>query len=356
MKVLIVHPGVPVYGGAEHLIVELCNYMTRQGIWHELLTTSLPEGMAADLPNTGVVQVRSRTGSRAEEVLALWLGVRRHGPHFDVINPHNFPASVAAGAVSKPVVWMCNEPPELFTSFARKPLEAYNRYLAQYRFANTVVADKFNAQRFNDIYHRSPETIWYGIDHEFFRNGSPRPPEDVFRILQVGVISGYKNQLATLEAAASLINQIPEMEVVFVGHVAEPAYARKVEHAVQELGLGGRVRFAGHVARTHLRSLYAVSHVVVHPCRDQGGWLTPFEAISAGVPVVVLPELPCAGLIRLHNLGTVTRDIAASVRRIYMNGEESRRQVMRARDWVVSTLSWDRFCEKMVTLFEEACQ
>jgi glycosyltransferase involved in cell wall biosynthesis len=122
---------------------------------------------------------------------------------------------------------------------------------------------------------------------------------------------------------------------------------------VQDLELERRVIFTGHLVRTLVRDLYAACDVCLFPVKPQGGWLSPFEALCAGKPVVVSTQMTAAELIRKNKIGTVTDDFTKVVLDIYNNPEKYRQMAMRGKRWVKENLSWNNFCRKMLEIFEQ---
>jgi glycosyltransferase involved in cell wall biosynthesis len=339
MKVLIVHPGVSIYGGAERVIVKLCEYMSNHSVVHTVAMSKIPDEMKADLLYSGTPQI---IGSPA-----LMANIN----NFDIINYHNFPATLYSMITNKPGVWYCNEPPEMFTSPSRRFIEWGNRNLVRNRIENVVVADKFNARRLFDLYDVVPKIIPYGIDYEYFSQVEHRPNPEYFTVLQVGTISRYKNQLATIEAVAEAKQCITNIRLWLVGNVSEPDYKREIEDAISEYHLGGCISWEPHISRDHLRSLYAQSNILLHPVKEQGGWLSPFEAISAGCPVIVSKELTCSDMIENNRLGIVTSDYVKALRLIH--DYPSINSYGHSSVWVKDNLTWDKFGESMVRHFEE---
>jgi glycosyltransferase involved in cell wall biosynthesis len=338
MKVLILHPKVPIYGGAERVIVKLCEYLSDHSIPHAVSMPSIPDDMKADLVKSGTPVMIG--------LPALMANVN----NFDIINYHNFPATLLSMATMKPGVWYCNEPPELFTSLIRKPFEWGNRNLIRNKIENVIVADKFNARRFFDIYGVVPKIIPYGIDYEYFSQIEHNPDRQYFTVMQVGTISRYKNQAETIKAVADARKVIPNIRLWLIGNVSEPDYKVELENTIREYNLGGIVTWEPHVTREHLRSLYSKTHVLIHPVKEQGGWLSPFEAISAGCPVIVSNELTCSDMIDNNQLGLVARDYANALKLVY---EYPSLNNSHAKYWVRDNLTWDNFGTSMIKYFEE---
>jgi len=236
----------------------------------------------------------------------------------NVINAHNFPANLLTYPL-KPVVWYCNEPPELFTNWKRKPVEAFNRWWVEKSGMKVVVADSVNQSRFLDIYKVKPEIVPYGIDYEFWSKPYPKVNGRQFTILQVGHPElFYKGQ----QIYAEVKKENPNAKLV---------------------QLSGRGREA-------VRGWYRNADVLIHPIESQGGWLVPFEAMCAGLPVVISPQFTGAELIRDNNLGVVTEDIAGAV---LIHGWTDK-GLIKAKEWVRKNLTWDRFGRSMERIFKEA--
>jgi len=58
MKVLIVHPGLSFYGGAEVVVVKLANYLKSRGIDTTVLTLSISDKVKADLKGVKVISLQ----------------------------------------------------------------------------------------------------------------------------------------------------------------------------------------------------------------------------------------------------------------------------------------------------------
>ena len=374
MSVLIVQPRMQVYGGAERLIVKLANYLTDHGILNGLLTTVLAPEIERDLPGTRIHVppppfLQSESKARRALVL-LWelnRGYRQLRSEYDVINVHNYPAELCVLPHRRPVVWMCNEPPEIETKYHRQPryslsrllirgILALDRLIVRTHVNIAVVADEYNRRRFTNIYGLSPRIVTYGIEHDFFAAPASEPKNrllDRFTVLHVGMLTSFKNQMASIETVAALREKIPGIRLILAGS-GEDAYVDRLKSAITAKRLTPFVELTGHVDRHRLKDLYHQSDVLLHPIGPQGGWLSPFEAISAGLPIIVSPEMTAADLIEREDLGIVTANYAAAVHRIYRDRREPADVSERRAIWVRDNLSWDRFGDKMLEVFTRA--
>jgi len=374
MRVLIVYPSMELYGGAELLVVRLANYLTKMKVSNALLTINISPEIEGDLTGTRIIKYPLKPMQRGLKPLNLfrriWLlnkGVRRHLKQFDVINVHNYPAEFSVYPYNKRVVWMCNEPPEVEVQFHAEPkyslrrfviraILAFGKHVVRHYVGNVVVADEFNRDRFKNMYGFEPHIINYGVDCNFFssppKNGLKKTTSK-FTMLHVGILSPMKNQMQSINTIDKLRNSIPDIKLILAGS-GDERYMMCLQEQIRSRKLKNHVQITGHLNRERLRKLYHTCDVLLHPIRSQGGWLSPFEALCAKLPIIVSPEMTASNLINKENLGIVTDDFSSAVLDVYKNPEKYSEMAVRRAEWVKANLSWDKFCEKMLNVFFKA--
>lgn len=373
MRVLIVHPYMTLYGGAELVIVKLANYLTRKKVKNALLTLDITPELKKELCGSEIILPEKplRFSPRTPYVMKLLPTVstltkylKKNIGRFDMVNVHNFPAELVASFCPKNVVWMCNEPPQLHfagPSLTEKVLgrviTTLDKQVVKKHVCIVCVADEFNAERFRKIYGVKPVIIPYGVDYEFFSKGNANKamrkfglPKEDFVILQVGVLTPFKNQLESIKAVKALKGRITRTKLVLAGHGGDK-YEDMLRKYVHKSGLEKHVIFTGHLPRKDIRDLYAACDVAVFPVKPQGGWLSPFEALCAGKPIVVSTQMTANDLIRKNKIGVVTENLERAILDIYKNRRKYQVTAERGKRWVKRNLTWDRFCEKMVACF-----
>jgi len=157
-----------------------------------------------------------------------------------------------------------------------------------------------------------------GIDLNRFRPGDKEAAKARLGIsgpllLSVGALVPVKGQALAITA----LGQLPDASLVLVGDGPERG---RLEAVARELGVAGRVRFAGPVPHGELPALLAAADAMVLPSEREGlanAWL---EALACGVPLVI-PDVGGARevLDRPEAGRLVVRDpavIAAAVRDI----------------------------------------
>lgn len=106
-------------------------------------------------------------------------------------------------------------------------------------------------------------------------------------LLYVGRIAREKNLATLLQAFRILSAKYPTAMLFLVG--GGPAL-KETQALASAIGLGGRVRFLGMLARQEIDPLYASAHVFVFPSTTETQGIAICEALSAGLPVVAVGE------------------------------------------------------------------
>jgi len=364
VKVLIVYPRMNFLGGGELIVVRLANYLSKQGIDITVLTTSAVSEIQQELNGTEI-WVRHKVGAGVVgEFTSLGAALLEHSGKFDIINIHNFPAEVASVFVrKKPIVWQCNEP-ELYLYSQEKPYLVLpfkiSKEIVRRRITKAIVSDRHNAKRFEGLYGFEPVVMPYGIDYDYFAVDSERLAEYKeearefkrhFQILQVGMVTPLKNQTATLRALRELKDWGIRAGVVFAGWI-DWRYKKELDGYIAQHRLENSTLFLEQIDRGMLRSLYYTSDILLHPIKDQGGWLSPFEAMCCKLPVVTSVEFTASDIIMENKLGYVVNDYVDAILDIKAH-PISDEELERRRAWVKDNLSWDRYCEGMLGIFKE---
>ncbi len=168
-----------------------------------------------------------------------------------------------------------------------------------------------------------------------------------------GVLTSFKNQMESIKVVKELKGKIPGIKLVLAGQ-GEDEYENTLKRYVRRSSLEKHVIFTGHLPRSDVRDLYAACNVALFPVKPQGGWLSPFEALCAGKPIVVSAQMTAASLIRKNKIGVVTDDFAKAVFDVYNDRTKYQMIARRGDKWVKKNLTWDKFCEKMVACFKKA--
>lgn len=347
MNILIVHPCKGFYGGAEEVVARLYDYLEAEK--HDVLvvTKNAPIGEFT----------RGKKLYNATSWTDFAKRVQKKTKWADAILCFNFPATLATLDCKKSVVWYCNEPPELFTSLWRKPLEALNRYWVKKSGMKCIVATPYDAKRFERIYKVKPDVVSYGIDYDFWskgervkrtvnRNGRAYYDKTV-RLLQVGTISPLKNQAWSIRTLKELRSRGVDASLTLIGKYNEP-YFLSLYNLIKELHLEEDITFAGQKTQLEVREAYFIHDILLHPVLGQGGWLVPLEAWCTNISVITIPEFQMSSLFDYVALNE--KEAADMVVSITETGSKQMNGL-----WIKDELSWDKFGESISKVLKEQC-
>ncbi len=140
--------------------------------------------------------------------------------------------------------------------------------------------------------------IYPGIDLKSFYPRKKETGNKKFNILFVGKLVSWKGCYTLLYAAKKLINDIPELQITFVGKGAQRA---GLEEASLLLGIREKIVFTGFIPYEKMPDFYSEADVFVLPAlpainfAEQFGFVVA-EAMACGLPTIVsdvggLPEV-----------------------------------------------------------------
>jgi glycosyltransferase involved in cell wall biosynthesis len=150
--------------------------------------------------------------------------------------------------------------------------------------------------------------------------------EDAPVVGAIGRLNAQKGHAYLLQAAPAVLAAHPATHFLVVGDgdLMEP-----LKRHARELGLAGRVRFAGH--RTDVPDLLGAIDVLAIPSLYEGTPLALFEAMAAGKAIVATAVDGCAEVLEHERTGILVppRDAAALGRSLtILLGDPQRRQAL----------------------------
>jgi len=377
-RVLIVHNQMKYFGGAELLIVEMANWLTKMGIKNDILALSSSKQVEDCLINTEVITIKNDINlqppgyKNMNEILKsiklFRKKLRKIEGDYDVINFHDFPVTWTLWPRKKPAVWFMNLPPNLWSKpnarFFYKLLNKIrifaDRFIVRKSMDLITVAEELNLERAKERYGKNPKLIYFGINYDFFSKGSAEKArkkyhlKDKFVIVQSGILCDIRNQIESIKAIEKVRNKIPNIVLILTGR-DDKKYRDKLGSYVKEKGLEKNVLFAGYLeTREELRDIYKAADIGLFPVKKQGGILAPFEVLCSKTPVIVSEDIEVASLVKNKELGIVTKDYAEVILEIYNNPKEYKDKAKKASLFIKENMSWKKFSEEMSKIFKKA--
>jgi len=151
---------------------------------------------------------------------------------------------------------------------------------------------------------------------------------------------------------------VPNADLVIAGY-DEGGYQLVIERLVSEGQIGDRVRFVGPVEGAIKQMLVANASCVVLPSYNENFGMVVVEAMAAGRPVVVTPEVGLANVVEGTGSGIVAQGdpaaIAAALNFILRNPTQARGMGEAGRTVVQQRYGWDTVARDVQQLYEECC-
>lgn len=176
---------------------------------------------------------------------------------------------------------------------------------------------------------------------------SPRPPV----ALMMAAFEPRKRHVQFLQSFVSIARDMPDLKLLLAGRGPEE---QNVRSAVAELGLTGRVIFAGH--RPDPEALFALADISVLTSEREGLPRVAVQSVAAGCPMVA-QDLPGLDEIITHgrngwiadsgDMGTVTRAVVS----LLSDPAQLDRLRTGARDTDVSAWDLDTFGARTTALY-----
>jgi glycosyltransferase involved in cell wall biosynthesis len=159
---------------------------------------------------------------------------------------------------------------------------------AMSRAARVVANSRFTLQRMEEFYGPLPDGIGEVLPPGIPDRPVPGRPESQM-VLVVGRMTAedrYKGHDELLEIWPSIVNEVPDAQLVFVGDGDDRG---RLEQKSRQLELSSRVEFTGTIDDQALEELYARAAVVALASRLEGFGLVLLEAMRASRPVLAAP-------------------------------------------------------------------
>jgi len=130
------------------------------------------------------------------------------------------------------------------------------------------------------------------------------PRRDAPSALFMSRLHPVKNVDNLLRAWQLVLQAIPAAKLTIAGP-GKPAYVDSLRSLAFELGLSDSVKFCGFVGGAEKARLFSEAMVFVLPSYHENFGLAVLEAIAAGVPVVISPQVQLAPFVEEYDLGIV---------------------------------------------------
>ncbi len=201
------------------------------------------------------------------------------------------------------------------------------------KYARNVVLDATDGAMAEKVH-----IVRCGIDLGEFE---PSDPPQNSRIVCVGRLCPAKAQALLLEAAAPLVADHPNLDLVFIGDGEDRA---RIEARISDLGLGNNVTLAGWGTGDQVREAIRSARIFALPSFAEGLPIVLMESLALGRAVVTtritgIPELVderCGWIVEAGNVpalqNALSEALCQDTKTLKALGEEGRSRVSKHHD------------------------
>lgn len=170
-------------------------------------------------------------------------------------------------------------------------------------------------------------------------------------VLFLGRITFQKGPDYFVEAAARVLHVLPDVTFVMAG--AGDMMGRMIER-VAELGIGDRFHFTGFLQGEEIERIFSLSDLYVMPSVSEPFGISPLEAMSYDVPVILSRQSGVSELLR-HALKVDfwdVREMAAKIIAVLQHPVLADKLAEKARE-ELRKIRWETAAEKIAAIYRE---
>ena len=388
MKIGMLVNNLEVSGGYQKLVIRLAQQL--KALKHDVVVYAARVDTENCYPaDIHTIQIKTlEAKDRSDDIIVEMERLATYLPtNLDIIINHDDYSLFTLAKYQKPakttVVWMLNNQlPEALAKPAKQALKAWRETpgkrtkvkhtikqfdLNRRQKKGLALVDKFatydsfNKDLIKRDLHREATNVYAGADLDTFQSLAKKrqPQQSVFNVLSVGVIFPHRRYEDLIRAAALLKKKKISIKVTIIGKQdLSPDYFKRLQAIVKEKGLGRTVTFKNYVTDQEMQDYYRAANVFVF-INDGFTWgISVFEAVAAGLPVIITDNIGAADLIDNQVDGWVVpprnpQAVAKALQEIQANPEMVSKITKKARQKVAKVLSWKSYAQRMLDLASE---
>ncbi|MDD5491119.1 MAG: glycosyltransferase family 4 protein [bacterium] len=399
MKLAIVHPDFKIKGGAENVIFWLCQELSQKSGW-EVTVFSVDfaewKDKLSSISGLRIDTIDIPAWAKNSRLLKLYFAgksLSRKLDGFDLINPHNYPASLWVGLANirrgkelPRIIWSCNEParflyqrtcniytpPNLQVEFSDLDKDLRIKLSSKIKFALKAIykpllrrLDKKAVSTFHGILalsntvSRQVREIYPGSNVTTCYLGvkiSDLPSQTNIansnQIITVSRLESCKNIQNVILAIALLKShdRLGSLSYAIIGHGPLAAYLRAL---IGKYRLEKEIKLCGYVSQHELLKYYQQCSGIIYIPYDEPFGLPYLEAALFSKPAIASnhggpSELVVDGETGfLVDPGNISQ-IADKIARLHADPKKTTQMGEQARSRVVDLFLWEKYVERYI--------
>jgi len=357
MRMIQIAPSLDrLYGGPVYSVVAFARAAGAAGI-EVTIAGPTPPAQELEWVHTELPEMTIRTfptvGADAFILslpLVMWL--RRHASEFDVIHVHgllNPVSSLSALAAIRKNVPLVLHP---FGTLSQYTFKHRRRWLKKtyFRLLDGPNLRAAGAIHFTTATERDEARLhrlewggrahvipppWIGANVQSANRIIDRPGVNVLIIARLHPV---KNIEGLLDAWTTVVRRVPDARLT-IGGDGKSDYMRELCARVARLRIESSVRFTGFVRAAEKAQLLSEADLFVLPSYHENFGVVVLEALAAGIPVVITPEVQIGSFVLEHALGRVAKRSPAEFAEAIIGALADTHLRVRCRDMAPSLLT-----------------
>jgi len=193
-----------------------------------------------------------------------------------------------------------------------------------------------------------------GVDAALF--SATRQPSESPTVLFLGRVTEKKHLNYLLEAMASSKVRALNPQLIVAGPI-DSGLQYSPSALVESLGLSANVTFLGQVTPSERLTLLARANAFVLASDDESFGMAAAEALAAGCPTIVTPEVgiavAAAEVGALYLCASGAEDLDEVLSRVLANREDAEATGRRGRAYAVQSFTWSAVAAAAVQIYED---
>lgn len=219
-----------------------------------------------------------------------------------------------------------------------------------------IAVSHYTKSRIVNFYGIAPERITVVHNavsqQEARRQRATVGDKNIKTVFFLGRITFQKGPDYFVEAAARVLQIMPNVRFIMAG---TGDMTRQMVERVAELGIGANFHFTGFLKGKEVENAYAMSDLYVMPSVSEPFGISPLEAMSYDVPVIISKQSGVSELIKhalkvdFWNIDEIADRIVALLRHPVLADE------LKDRGWEeIKKIRWDKAAEKIAEVYGRA--
>lgn len=307
-----------------------------------------------------------------KKMLEMKALIEKHHPirYYDVINLHDYEVYKIARVIDHPrIVWMMNDIkryPLKTGNFVHKTLFNFlQRILGKretQKISHIAVLDKRNESLVQETFGRKATVVRSGIDLLMFEGitRGQKCANNTWTIFASSIFFPYRRFEDLVDAIEILVKKNIRNLSVTINGIPDRSYNYylSIQNRIKEKGLEPYISITTGMSEEDLKKKYRHSDIFVFPNHNQTWGLVVFEAMLAGCAVVVSRTCGAHEMLTDKENAILVNpfspnEIAGALENLIQQPDELKQISEKGKDFVENRLSWKKYAEQMMDIFQD---